>query len=89
MKKNKFVVIGLGKRGSTYIKLLEQNPRIDIIGVCDNDVKRNNNIGIKFFKDYKKMLSDVDFDCAVICTPPNTHYDIASYMVKNGKNIIV
>jgi predicted dehydrogenase len=91
MKKNKFFVIGLGKRGSTYIKLLEQNPRIDIVGVCDNDVKRNNNsnIGIKFFKDYRKILSDVDFDCAVICTPPNTHYDIASYMIKNGKNIIV
>lgn len=89
MKRSKFVVIGLGKRGSTFIKLLGQNPETNIVAICDVDEKRNNGTDVNFFKDYKKLISDIEFDSAVICTPPNTHYEIALFMIKNGKNVIV
>lgn len=89
MKKTKFVIIGFGKRGSTYLKSLLSDPRVDVVGICDVKKIILPNKKIKYFNSYSNLIEEIDFECAVICTPPKTHYKIAATMIKKGKHVIV
>ena len=41
------------------------------------------------YSNYKNLLNDGDINIAIICTPNNTHYEIADYAIGKSKTILI
>lgn len=72
-------IIGLGDRGSTIIKVLNNSPELKIIACCDildfRLKKGLENIKEKAvgYSDYKKMLDNKELEAVIISTPLHEH----------------
>jgi predicted dehydrogenase len=44
---------------------------------------------IPFYTDYKKMISEIDFNALIIGTPTDTHGEIACYCAEQGNDIFI
>jgi predicted dehydrogenase len=42
----------------------------------------------KSYKDYQQVLEENHVDAVIICTPPNTHSEIAIFFLENGVHVI-
>ncbi len=86
-------VIGLGKMGISHLALLNGNPEVHIVGVCDKSgfvldaLRKLTNFNC--YDNYEEMFEEQKPECAVISTPTNTHYDIAKYFIAKGTSIFV
>lgn len=45
--------------------------------------------GIRFTSDLNDILHDESITLVTLCTPPQTHYDLAKLCLEHGKNVIV
>ncbi len=45
--------------------------------------------GIRFTSDLNDILHDESITLVTLCTPPQTHYDLAKRCLEHGKNVIV
>ncbi|MEK6543105.1 MAG: Gfo/Idh/MocA family oxidoreductase [Elusimicrobiota bacterium] len=83
----RYGVIGLGRMGTLHLEnLLKIGPKIQVTAVSDVDAKR-----LKYAKkrnptaiatsDYKSLLGSVD--AVSICTPTETHCEIAEFFLEN------
>ena len=91
-------VIGCGYWGKNYIRLLSQMAGVNLVAICDRDKEqlRKNKTGIlssqsgprlQLFTDYKKMLKIPELNGVIICTNPNTHYQLAKDAIEAGKHV--
>ena len=86
MAKTKIGIIGIGHLGSRHLKVYsELADQIELAGVCDAQAARTqklaNHYKIPFVRDYQELIGKVD--AVNICTPTETHYDIAKFFLKN------
>lgn len=92
MKSFNTAVIGVGFIGIVHIEALRRLGNVNIVAICDPfDVeKKAESLNIKtYYTDYKKMIDEVQLDFIHICTPNNTHFDIASYAIKKGIHVVL
>jgi predicted dehydrogenase len=92
MKKYRTAVIGVGFVGVVHIEALRRLGNVDVIAICDaNSVeKKAKELFIEnTYTDYKKMIDEQNLDFIHICTPNNTHYEIAKYAIRNNVNILL
>ena len=92
MKKLKIGIIGIGHLGSRHLKIFNELARkIEIIGVCDINAARTQKLAshykAPFVRNYKDFIGKVD--CIDICTPTETHYEIAKFFLKNNVHTFV
>ena len=40
MNAPKIAIAGFGQRGKTFVELAQQEPGIDLVGICDNNPER-------------------------------------------------
>lgn len=84
-------IIGLGTISEKYLEVLNKCNDIKVIAHCDL-VKmpltdKGFSIG-EYYKDYHAIpLNKLDY--VFILTPPNTHFKIAEYFLKNEVNVLV
>lgn len=78
MKKLSFALIGRGKFGKNYERLLSEMPETSLKAVV---TKSSGNL--------KDVLGDPDIDCVAIVTPAITHFTLAKAALKAGKNILL
>lgn len=87
MDKIKTGLIGVGKWGKNYLRILPQISRF--IGFADTD--RDKAIAaqkdITYKDNYEDLLPLVDAVC--ITTPSDTHYEIAKKCLEEGKHVLV
>lgn len=87
-KKWKFALIGCGRIAQAYKDVLSRNKRCLLVGVADVDKKKAGVLAelarCEAFTDYQKLHRSVKPDFAVIATPPDSHMDIAAYLLQNG-----
>lgn len=91
MKKFKAGIIGIGFIGIAHIEALRRLGNVEVIAISDaNDaVKKAVDLNIPYsFKDYKEMINCIELDTIHICTPNNTHYEIAMYAMAKGIHVI-
>ncbi|UCE10810.1 MAG: Gfo/Idh/MocA family oxidoreductase [Candidatus Thorarchaeota archaeon] len=85
----KIGIIGAGNMGRIHARVL--NSVRALVAVADQDLARAESeakkYGVKAYKDYRTMLSEVDLDGVIISTPSSTHADIAKDIAKNFGNI--
>ncbi len=91
MEKLRAAVIGVGFIGAVHIEQLRRLGNVEVVAITDfsgAEEKAKAHYVPKAYSDYKEMLDNEKLDCVHICTPNNTHYDIAMYAMERGVNVV-
>jgi len=87
----KVVLIGVGGWGKNHVRVLSQLGIL--VAICDTDDERRKEFGKKYsvnsYKNFNEMLEYENFDAAFVCTPTNTHYQIATRLIQEKKDVFV
>ena len=95
MKSFKLAFVGCGKVANHYKNLIKQNPikNLEISGVCDSNLEIakifSEKFSKKYFNDLNKMLSEIEIDLVIVCSPSGLHYEQSKKIIENGNNLIV
>lgn len=91
MKTYKAGVVGTGFIGVAHVEALRRLGNVEVTAITDTyDHKiKAEMMNIPYsFTDYKEMIDTLKLDMIHICTPNNTHHEIAMYAMKKGINVI-
>lgn len=81
-------VVGAGVVSDIHLSALDQCPRTRLTAVCDVDEQRATKAarkyGVDAVFDLDELLADDDLDWLHICTPVQTHLDIARASIEAG-----
>lgn len=79
-------IIGLGKMGLSHCAIVNAQPGVELVAVCDKSKfvtwmldKYGNH---QCYDDYKKMLDSHEFDFVFVATPTPYHYEIVKYALE-------
>ena len=93
MKKLRVGIIGAGRIGKVHGQsIVYQVPEAEVVAVSDPNVQYAKELaeqlGIpNYYATYEEVLANPDVDAVLICSPTNTHADIAIAAAKAGKHI--
>lgn len=85
------VIIGCGKITEYIYKGLKSSETYNVQAVCDiekNNAQKYINDGVKFFQDYKEMLTNCSIDYVLLLTHHYNRMPILDYLLKNKYNVI-
>ena len=92
MNKIRTAVIGTGFVGVAHIEALRRLGNVEVVAICDsfNVSEKAKELFIESaYEDYKKMIDEQNLDYIHICTPNNTHYEMAKYAMSKNVNIVL
>jgi predicted dehydrogenase len=83
-----FSLIGCGRIGHCYATVLNSHPEMNLHSVVDMNPDAARAFGQSFRCSYHSSLDEMIAagdppDCAIICTPPSTHAEIAIRLMEN------
>ncbi len=92
MEKIRVGIVGIGHLGSRHLKVYSQLPKkVNIIGACDLRTERATRLARQyntpFISDYKELAGKID--AVNICTPTESHYEIAKFFLENNVHTLV
>ena len=73
-------IIGLGKMGLSHCAIVNANPRVELVAICDTSsfvldaFKKFSKINC--YTDYRKMLQNEELDSVIVATPTKFHHEI-------------
>ncbi len=84
-------LIGMGGWGKNHARILS---KLGVLSaVCDTNDERAKDFGKKYsvnhYGSIDKLMDLEEFDIAFICTPTSTHFEIASKLILEKKNVFV
>jgi UDP-N-acetylglucosamine 3-dehydrogenase len=87
-------VIGTGFWGENQVRVLrQQNDSCRLLGICDLNEKRAREVGSKYgvpwYSDLSKFLQLPELEGVTVCTPTNTHFEVATRALEEGKHLLV
>ena len=94
MKKIKIGIIGCGRVGDFYFKILKSKKikNFKLVSVCDVDIQKTIKFKNKFNCKTFKLYNDPDFfknlDAVLILTPSGSHFKIAKFFLEKKINVI-
>ena len=91
MKTYKAGVIGTGFIGVAHVEALRRLGNVEVVAITDTQdhkIKAEMMNVPNSFADYKEMMDTLKLDMIHICTPNNTHHEIAMYAMKKGINVM-
>src|SRR4051794_31976767 len=87
-------MVGIGKRGSTLLGQVLQQPGVKVTAICDTDAKARDNAltaarrdNPQSFTDYRQVLDRNDVDAVFVATPCYLHSEIAAACLEAGKYV--
>ncbi len=91
MAKLKVAVIGVGHLGSIHAKIYKENPDCELVGVCDTNPERLNqvcaNLKVTGCTDYKELFNKTD--AVSIAVPTVLHHKVAAQFLEAGVHTLV
>ena len=88
---NKIALVGLGYIGKIHLKILNDNPKWDLVGVYDIDTKLSKDLAaqynIKAFSSLEEAIENSEV--LDIATPSDTHFEIAKQAIINSKHVFI
>lgn len=84
-------VVGTGFVGQVHIETLRRLNNVEVVALADtfNAKSSAEKLNVPdYFSDYKEMIEKMNLDSIHICTPNNTHFEIAMYAMEHGVNVI-
>jgi predicted dehydrogenase len=87
-------VVGLGYWGPNLLRVLGDNPNVEVRWICDLDTERlakfrRRHPGARVTTRLERVLSDDDVQAVIIATPVHTHYTLAEQALIAGKHVFV
>lgn len=81
-------IVGFGYMGKIRKKVVEENPSLELFGVCDinKSLLDEKALNCKTFDSYKELLED-DVDVVFVCTPNNWSPVIVCDSMRRGKHV--
>jgi predicted dehydrogenase len=96
MKKSlRFGVIGVGRFGRHYVRLLQDIKGAKLRAVSHISQKYEEEVScllpkeVKQYQELAGMLRDPDLDAVIIATPASTHFELAKRALESGKHVLV
>ena len=84
-------VVGIGFVGKIHVETIRRLGNVEVVAVADklgaDAVASEMNVPHSFTC-YKEMIDTMNLDMIHICTPNNSHYEIAMYALENGVNVL-
>ena len=93
LNKLRIALVGCGPISERHLLSWKNTPRVEVVALCDrheeNLEQRSSEFGIKrTFKDFKRLLEEVDFDIVDIATRPYSHKELVLQAAEKGKHIL-
>jgi predicted dehydrogenase len=87
-------VVGLGYWGPNLLRVLSDNPDVDVRYMCDLDrdrleAFRRRYPGTRGTTSFERVLTDPRVEAVIVATPVHTHYDLARQALEAGKHTFV
>ncbi|WP_247009700.1 Gfo/Idh/MocA family protein [Halorientalis litorea] len=87
-------VIGAGVVATNgHLPNLNRNPRVDLVAVCDMNQSRADSAAreheIRAYYDVEELLENEHLDWVHICTPVQTHVEIATTVINAGIPVLI
>ena len=87
-------VVGLGYWGPNLLRVLADDPGVDVSWICDRDAERlarfqRRHPLAKTTTDVEPLLDDPALDAVVVATPVSTHFELASACLAAGTHVFV
>ncbi len=92
MKKLRVGVIGIGFIGAAHVEALRRLGYVDVVAVANhnNGAQKAKELFVEHgYDDYREMIDKESLDAVHICTPNNTHYEMAMYAMEHGVNVML
>lgn len=88
----KVVLVGCGRVTQNYVQALETSTQALISAVVDVNTEAARELALKFgcpfYCNAEEFLTESMADCAIICTPPLYHADIACQLMQSGLHVL-
>jgi predicted dehydrogenase len=93
LNKLRIALVGCGPISERHLLSWKNTPEAEVVALCDrheeNLEQRSSEFGIKrTFKDFKKLLEEVDCDIIDIATRPYSHKELVFEAAQAGKHIL-
>lgn len=88
----KIGIIGLGYWGKHYVRLINNNPTVKLVALCDinqNNLDKFSYLNVNYFTDYKELFKSKLIDTVIIVTIAKEHYKIILKALEYNLNIFV
>jgi len=90
----KIAIVGAGRWGKNHVRTAASILPPQNITVCDTrtetaKIVKGINNNINFTTDISKVLEDKKISAAIVATPAETHFDVASKFIDAGKHVLV
>lgn len=86
-------IIGAGFMGSMHASIIDALDDVTLLGICGKTPERASAVahekGIKCYESVEMLLGDTSVDIVDICSPTNTHAQLAVMAMNAGKHVIV
>jgi UDP-N-acetylglucosamine 3-dehydrogenase len=93
MKKLKVAVIGIGFWGRNHVRVFQELPQTELVGICDVNTERVSALAkelkIEGYTDSNQLLKREDLDAVSICTWTTAHAEEATRALNAGKHVLV
>lgn len=83
------ILVGNGYFGSLYRERLLAHDEYTLVGLVDSNTDRLTKDVPTHAMTLPHLLDNMDCDTVVICTPPSTHYELASQALLADKNVFL
>ena len=89
----RFGLIGAGAIANAYASAMQRTADGEFVGVADVSATNAQEFahtcgGIRAFTDWREMLESVALDAVIVCTPPDTHPEIAIGAARAGVHVL-
>ncbi len=92
--KIKFAVVGCGSIGKRHVAVLDANPEIEIVALCDSQIETARALSelygnIPVYSSFDEMLQSIEADVINVVTPHALHAEQSIAALKAGFNVLV
>ncbi len=85
-------LVGAGAISQTHCAALKQTSLAHLVAVCDINAKAAHSLaestGVSAYESLDKLIRCVDFEAAIVSTPPNTHPEICCELLERGIHVL-
>jgi len=88
-------VVGAGSMGMNHLRVLSDfnEKQIRLVGVAEASElvlqRAMSRFHIAGYTDYRQMVDETHLDLAVVVVPTNLHFEVASYLLDQGINVLI
>lgn len=88
----RFAMIGAGAIAQAYAQAFEQCENVRLVAVADVRMDAAQAVadtcGCESFDSHERLVKEVAFDAAIVCTPPVTHPEICIQLLEKGIHVL-